>query len=74
MAKGRHQELVGSCKVRAAFAVFPKDVSHPPREWAERFFNVQRWTETSRSCHFVAMEKPKLLAEDMRARFGMFRH
>ena len=27
------------------FAMFPKDISSPPREWAERFFNVQRWTE-----------------------------
>jgi hypothetical protein len=32
--------LIGSAKVPAAFALFPKDISHPPREWAERFFNV----------------------------------
>jgi hypothetical protein len=36
---------IGSSKVPAAFALFPKDISQPPREWSERFFNVQRWTE-----------------------------
>lgn len=30
-------------KVPAAFALFPKDISSPPKEFAERFFNVQRW-------------------------------
>jgi len=65
---------VGSSKVLAAFALFPKDISHPPREWAERFFNVQRWTEMARGGHFAAMEEPQLLAEDIRAWFGMFRH
>jgi hypothetical protein len=36
---------VGSMSVPAGFACFPADISHPPREWAERFFDVQRWTE-----------------------------
>jgi hypothetical protein len=35
------RQWVGSTEVPAAFAMFPKDISHPPREWAERFFNVQ---------------------------------
>jgi len=63
----------GSRKVPAAFALFPKDISHPPREWAERFFDVQRWTEMPRGGHFAAMEEPRLLAEDIRAWFGAFR-
>jgi microsomal epoxide hydrolase len=64
---------VGSCKVPAAFALFPKDISHPPREWAQRFFDVQRWTEMSQGGHFAAMEVPQLLAEDIRAWFRKFR-
>jgi hypothetical protein len=32
---------VGSSKTPAGFALFPKDISTPPREWAERFYNVQ---------------------------------
>jgi hypothetical protein len=23
-------------------------IEHPPREWAERFFNLQRWTDMPR--------------------------
>jgi microsomal epoxide hydrolase len=33
----------GSSKVPAAFALFPKDISRPPREWAERFFAEIRY-------------------------------
>jgi microsomal epoxide hydrolase len=64
----------GSSKVPAAFALFPKDISHPPREWADRFFNVRRWTEMPRGGHFAAMEEPELLAEDIRAWFRDFRN
>jgi pimeloyl-ACP methyl ester carboxylesterase len=64
---------VGSSKVPAAFALFPKDISQPPREWAERFFNVQRWTEMPRGGHFAALEEPELLAADIRAWFRSFR-
>ena len=57
----------------AAFAIFPKDLSHPPREWAQRFFNVQRWTEFPKGGHFAAMEQPEALAEDMRDFFRPLR-
>lgn len=63
----------GSSKVPAAFALFPKDISQPPREWADRFFHVQRWTTMPRGGHFAAMEEPELLAEDIRAWFRAFR-
>jgi len=67
------KEWAGSSKVPAGFAMFPKDLSHPPREWAERFFNVQRWTEMPKGGHFAAMEEPELLAEDIRAFFRPLR-
>ncbi len=63
----------GSSTVPAAFALFPRDISQPPREWAERFFNVERWTEMPRGGHFAAMEEPELLADDLRAWFRAFR-
>ncbi|HTE09808.1 MAG TPA: epoxide hydrolase [Chitinophagaceae bacterium] len=50
----------------AAFALFPKDISKPPREHAERFFNVQRWTEMPEGGHFAALEQPQLLAGDIK--------
>ncbi len=67
------KKWAGSKKVPAAFALFPEDIAHPPREWAERFFNVQRWTEMPRGGHFAALEEPEMLAEDIRSWFREFR-
>jgi pimeloyl-ACP methyl ester carboxylesterase len=52
--------------VPTAFALFPKDIATPPRDFANRFFNVQRWTEMPTGGHFAAMEEPQLLADDIR--------
>ncbi len=49
-----------------AVTVFPKDISTPPREWAERMFNLQQWTEMSDGGHFAALEKPQQLVENIR--------
>jgi microsomal epoxide hydrolase len=67
------KQKLGSHEVPAAFAMFPKDLSHPPREWAERFFNVQRWTEFPKGGHFAAMEQPEALAADIREFFRPLR-
>jgi pimeloyl-ACP methyl ester carboxylesterase len=67
------KEWAGSSEVPAGFAMFPKDNSHPPREWAERFFNVQRWTQLERGGHFGALEEPALLANEIRAFFRPLR-
>lgn len=56
-----------------AFAIFPKDIDHPPREWAERSYNVTRWTPMPRGGHFAALEEPELLAQDIRAFFKTLR-
>ena len=41
-----------------------------PREWAERLYNVQRWTPMPRGAHFAAVEQPELVARDISAFFG----
>ncbi len=41
-----------------------------PREWAERSFAVERFTDMPRGGHFAAVEAPDLLAEEIRAFFG----
>ena len=44
-------------------ALFPKDIGGvPPRSFAERTLNVQRWTEMPRGGHFAALEEPELFA------------
>jgi pimeloyl-ACP methyl ester carboxylesterase len=52
-----------------AVAVFPADIDRPPREFADRFYNVQQWTEMPRGGHFAAFETPELLAQDIRTFF-----
>ena len=60
-------------EVPTAVAMFPKEISRPPREWVERTMNVRRWTDMPRGGHFAAMEEPDLLAEDIRAFFRTVR-
>ena len=38
--------------------MFPKDLVNAPREFAERFFDVRRFTEMPRGGHFAAHEEP----------------
>jgi pimeloyl-ACP methyl ester carboxylesterase len=67
------KQKIGSDEVPAGFALFPKDLSQPPREWAQRFFNVQRWTQFAKGGHFAAMEQPEALAADIREFFRPLR-
>lgn len=59
--------------VPTGMAVFPKEISRPPREWGERSFNVQRWTEMPSGGHFAALEEPERLVEEIRAFFRPLR-
>lgn len=52
--------------VPTAVTVFPRDISTPPREWAERTYNVQRYSLMPRGGHFAAHEQPELLAGELR--------
>ena len=63
----------GRIETPTAVAMFPKEISHPPRSLVERGYNVQRWTEMPRGGHFAAMEEPGLLAGDVRAFFRALR-
>jgi pimeloyl-ACP methyl ester carboxylesterase len=60
-------------EVPSAIALFPKDIGYPPREWAERAYNVQRFTEMPRGGHFAALEQPELLVNDLREFFRPLR-
>jgi pimeloyl-ACP methyl ester carboxylesterase len=55
-------------EVPVALALFPGDIGGiPPRSFAERTLNVQRWTEMPRGGHFAALEEPELYADDIAA-------
>jgi pimeloyl-ACP methyl ester carboxylesterase len=42
----------------------------PPREWAERLYDVRRFTPMPSGGHFPAVEEPELLARDIAAFFA----
>jgi pimeloyl-ACP methyl ester carboxylesterase len=67
------KQWFASSDVPAGFALFPKDLVQPPRQWAERFFNVQRWSPMPRGGHFAAHEEPELLARELREFFRPLR-
>ncbi|MDR0874911.1 MAG: epoxide hydrolase [Clostridiales Family XIII bacterium] len=52
--------------VPTAVAHFPFDPFNNPRSWAEKHFNIVRWTDMPSGGHFPAMEEPELLARDVR--------
>jgi pimeloyl-ACP methyl ester carboxylesterase len=59
--------------VPTAVAVFGHqfiDDGTPPREWAERLYNVRRWTPMPSGGHFPSAEQPDLLSRDIAAFFN----
>src|SRR5215472_12482726 len=59
-------------EVPTAVAVFPHMLvpeGEPPREWAERLYQIRRWTVMPRGGHFAPCEEPELVARDIAAFF-----
>jgi pimeloyl-ACP methyl ester carboxylesterase len=54
-------------------SLFPHEIAMPPRSWVERVFDVRRWTEMPAGGHFAALEKPDLLAAELRTFFRPLR-
>ena len=57
-------------RVPTAVAVFPHTLipeGEPPQEWAERLYNIRRWTVMPRGGHFAPAEEPELVARDIAA-------
>lgn len=69
--EGRQSPLRFSAEERVnvpvAVAHFRREIPIPPRSYAERGYNVVRWTEFDRGGHFAALEEPEALAQDIRA-------
>lgn len=53
----------------AVFANQFIDDGAPPREWAQRLYNIRRWTPMPRGGHFPSAEEPELLSRDITAFF-----
>lgn len=58
----------GRSTVPAGVARFPREAQFP-REWAERFLTVQRFTDYPEGGHFAALEVPDVFTAELRAFF-----
>jgi len=54
----------------AVFANMLVPEGDPPREWAERLYNVRHWAPMPRGGHFAPAEEPERLARDIVAFFA----
>ena len=53
--------------IPVAVSVFPDEVYHTPRTWAERSYSrLVHYKQLDKGGHFAAWEQPKLLVEEMR--------
>jgi pimeloyl-ACP methyl ester carboxylesterase len=59
----------GRIEVPTGYAAFPREILVPPRTWAERAYDIRRWTVMPAGGHFAALEEPEGLAGEIRAFF-----
>jgi len=57
-------------KVPLGIGFFPKEIYHPPRDYARTMGGVVYGKEHERGGHFAAYEKPEGIAGDLRGMFG----
>jgi len=58
-------QMTGKVDVPTGVAIFPKDILPAPRSFADRFYNIVRWSEMPRGGHFSAWEEPEMLAGEI---------
>jgi pimeloyl-ACP methyl ester carboxylesterase len=66
---GKDERITVPCGVLR----LPSEEPMPPRAWAERAYNIVRWTEKSKGGHFAAWEEPEVFATDVREFVAPFR-
>jgi len=67
---GPHERI----RVPTGVALTTEAVQRAPREWVQRrYTDLLHWSEFPRGGHFVALEEPELLAQDLRTFFRRFR-
>jgi pimeloyl-ACP methyl ester carboxylesterase len=60
--------------IPVAVSVFPDEVYHTPRTWAEQAYpNLIHYNQLDKGGHFAAWEQPHLLVDEMRAGFKSLR-
>lgn len=60
--------------VPTGYVEFPKEILRPPRALAARTYtDIRRWTVEAKGGHFAALERPEVLAREIRAFFAPLR-
>src|SRR5215211_4708640 len=60
--------------IPVAVSVFPDEVYHTPRSWAERAYpNLIHYNKLDKGGHFAAWEQPELLTQELRTAFKSLR-
>jgi hypothetical protein len=60
--------------IPSGFAVFPREIAPPVREWVEgSFTDIRHWSEHTKGGHFAAFEVPDVFVGEMREMFGPYR-
>ena len=65
-SKPWNREKDEKIQVPTGIAAFPSENTVPIREWSERGYNVQHWTDMPSGGHFAALEEPMRLVQDIR--------
>ena len=60
--------------IPAGFAVFPKEISPPIREWvADSYTDIVHWQRYDKGGHFAAFEVPDVFVAEIRSMFRRYR-
>jgi pimeloyl-ACP methyl ester carboxylesterase len=57
----------------SGIVVFENDIIGMPRRWAERYFDLRRFTRVPRGGHFGAAEEPEIMVRELREFFRPLR-
>ncbi len=69
-APGLHEPLP-TVTVPVGHSVYPAEIIHTPRPWAEQTFDIRYWQDVPRGGHFPALEVPEDFVGEIRACFRL---
>jgi pimeloyl-ACP methyl ester carboxylesterase len=72
-ASGRMPLASGAIETPTGCAIFPHDLTRPPRAWAELSYRIERWVTFPSGGHFPAIERPTELVGELREFFRPLR-
>jgi microsomal epoxide hydrolase len=72
-ASGRVPLAGGRVDAPTGCAIFARELTRPPRRWAEAHYRIERWTTFPDGGHFPALERPSALVDELRSFFRPLR-